>query len=326
MEGYVLHSYGPEKYLRHAVASALTIRRHDERRPIALYADDEQIALLRKTGLDGIFELLRILPAEHRSIVGFKHYLHRFSPFDKNLFVDGDMVWCKNPDPLWKQLSAFSYTATGVERADFFFGGPKGAGVIAHFIADRRRKTMRRFDVTYLPRIQAGMIYSGDTETTRQVCEEAASLLNRRAETHFGSRLHEGRNEESCEWSIALAMSRLDLPVFHWYQGQNTPQMDYVDGFVRHDRDFEKVSCLYNNDRFVHELRGIPNKMIRVLCIRFFSALPGKGDHMWITPYVLHFGWLRYKKTYSEFADLLWNRAVIKAKTETDPTPIPAHS
>lgn len=312
MEGYVLHTYGKGKFLRHAVASVVTIRRYDTLRPVALYADDEQIKILEEVGLDTLFEVLEILPPEHRSIVGFKHNLDRFSPFDRNLFLDVDMVWCRNPDPLWRQLSAFSFTATGLDRADFFFGAPKGAGVVAEIIFDRRRRTMRRFGVTYLPRVQAGMIYSADQAMTSRVCAEARSLLGRRSDTHFRSRLHEGRNEESCEWSLALAMARLDLPLFNWFQGQNTPQMDFIEGFVKHDTNFERVSVLYNNDRFVHGLRGIPNRTIRKLFIRFFSALPGKGDHMWITPFVLHFGWLNQKQPFLELADRLWDAAVSK--------------
>jgi hypothetical protein len=307
-EGYVLHIYGDEKYVHHAVASVVTLRRHDSSRPVALYATEAQIELLHETGLNRLFELLLSIPEAHRSIVGFKHHLHRFRPFEKCLYVDADMVWCRNPDALWSHLSGFTFTATGLERADFFFGAPKGVSIVGHVLADRRRRTMRRFGTTYLPRVQAGLIYSSDTEITRAVCTEASSLLARRSETHFGSRLKEGRNEESCEWSIALAMSRLDLPVFNWFQGQNTPQMDYVPGYVRHDTDFENISCLYYVDRFVHGLRGIRTPLTRKLLTRFFSSIPGKGDYMWVTPFILHFGWLHYKQPYYDLAERLWTR------------------
>ena len=100
MEGYVLHTYGTEKYLRHAVASVLTLRRYDAQRPVALYADPSQIARLREVGLDHLFAVLEELPKAHQSIVGFKHHLDRFRPFERNLYVDSDIVWCRDPGPL----------------------------------------------------------------------------------------------------------------------------------------------------------------------------------------------------------------------------------
>ena len=69
MEGYVLHTYGTEKNLRHAVASVLTLRRYDVHRPVALYADPSQIARLREVELDHLFAVLEELPKDHQSIV-----------------------------------------------------------------------------------------------------------------------------------------------------------------------------------------------------------------------------------------------------------------
>ena len=38
MEGYVLHAYGHERYVQHAVASVLTLRRYDPDRPFVQWA------------------------------------------------------------------------------------------------------------------------------------------------------------------------------------------------------------------------------------------------------------------------------------------------
>lgn len=310
MEGYVLNTYGDERYLRNAVASALTIRRYDSKRPIALFADEAQISCLRQTGLDDLFSKVEILPEAHRSIVGFKHHIYRFHPFDRCLFVDSDMIWCKNPDPLWRMFSGYTFTVTGTEKADFFFGGPKNAAVIADYVMNRRLRTMKRFGVTYLPRVQAGMMYSSDVETCRKVCEEARLFLEQRRDTHFRSRLNEGRNEESCEWSLALAMSRLQLPIFPWHQGQNTPQMDYIEDFIQYDQDFCQVSCKYFLDPKVNRLRGLPHRFPRDFGIWLSTWLPGRGDYMWITPFTLHFGWLPYKGVLENFANRLWEKAI----------------
>jgi hypothetical protein len=244
----------------------------------------------------------------HQSIVGFKHHLHRFMPFERNLFVDADMVWCRNPNPLWAQLQAFSFTATGLERSDFFFGAPKGIGVLGHFLGDRRRRTMNRFGLTYLPRIQAGMIYASDRETTRVVCESAATFLSRHEETHFGSRLDEGRTEETCEWSLAMAMSKHELPILPWLQGHSSPQLDFIEGLTDYDPNFEQVTVRYYSDRLVYSLRGIQNEALRDRLIAIASRLPGRGDYMEVTPFALHFGWLHHKQPFLAFSEVLWHR------------------
>jgi len=313
LEGYILHTYGDERHLRSAVASAHTIRRYDPERPIALYTDENQRDRLLETGLDHIFSPLVVIPEANRSIVGFKHHLYEFHPFSRNLFVDSDMVWCRNPDALWKSLSGYEFTATGQESADFFFGGPKDIRVITAYLSNRRSRTLRRFGVTYLPRVQAGMIYSGDFETCRKVCEEAQILLDRKDETHFQSRLSEGRSEESCEWSLALAMARMNLPIYPWRQAQHTPQLDYISGFVHHDSDFREVSCRYFNDPRLGRLREFPYPLLRDISIRLYSLIPGRADQMWITPFALHFGWLKYKPIFQAFADRLWTETVSAA-------------
>lgn len=309
-EGYVLHSYGPDRYVKHAVVSVHTLRRHDRTRPVALFCPEHHRALLERRGLDEHFDVLEDLPPKHQSIVGFKHHLHRFKAFDRSLFVDADMVWCRDPDPLWQQFSAFPFTVTGLQNADHFFGGPKGLGVVIDVLMGRRPRTLQRFGLTQLPRVQAGMIYAQDEACTQEVSETAAAFLDRADETHFRSRLDEGRSEETCEWSLALAMSELDLHVFPWLQGRNSPQLDYIDSLTEHDPDFEEVSYrLYTND-FVYSLRGIPNASLRETLLHLAEFLPGMGEYMELTPYVLHFGWMHQKQPFYDFAERAWSRLI----------------
>lgn len=314
-EGYVFHSYGAEQYVQHAVASVMTLRRYDTDRPVALYCPPRHRDLLRRYGLANVFQKIEVLPEEHRSIVGFKHHLDRFKAFDRSLFVDADMVWCRNPDPLWTQLSAFDFTATGLMRADHFFGGPKGAGVLVDMLLQRRRRTLRRFGLTNLPRVQAGMIYAQDDACTREVAETSSYFLDHSDETHFRSRLSEGRSEESCEWSMAMAMSKLKLPVFPWLQGRNSPQLDYIDGLTEHDPDFHNVTCQYYTTPFVYNLRGIPAAGLRDTLFSIANRLPGLGDRMKVTPYTVHFGWLHQKQPFYDFADRTWKRLVEERST-----------
>lgn len=307
-EGYVLHSYGSDAYVRHAVASVVTLRRHDTARPVALYCPPTHREELQRHGLAGMFTLIEDLPEDHRSNLGFKLHLHRFMPFERSLFVDADMVWCRNPDPLWTQLSVYPFTATGVERADFYFGGPKGLPVILDILRDRRYRTLRAFDLTYLPRVQAGMIYARDRAIVREVSDLANGFFARRAETHFRTRFLEGRSEESCEWSLAMAMSTLALPTYAWLQGHNSPQLDFVEGMTEYGENFTEVSCHYYCDRFIYDIRGIPNQRLRDFLIRLAGGVLRRRDMILVTPFVLHFSWLHAKESFHAFVQRTWVR------------------
>jgi len=308
VEGYVLHTYGPARYLRHAVASVATLRRYDATRPVALFCPRAHQEVLEHQGLTELFQHVAPLPPAHQSIVGFKHHLPQFAPFDRSLFVDADMIWCRNPDPLWTRLSTFAFTATGLPKADFFFGGPKGAGVLLDILLNRRGRTLRRFGLTYLPRVQAGMIYLQDRQVGEEVCRHARRFLDERTDTHFRSRLDEGRSEETCEWSLAMAMSRLELPIFPWLQGHESPQLDYIDSLTTHDADFYNVTCQYHTTGFVYGLRGLAQRGLREALIRGATRLPGCGDFLEVTPFVVHFGWLHQKEPFYTFANRVWQQ------------------
>lgn len=314
-EGYVFHSYGPDRYVKHVVASVSTLRRYDSERPVALFCPEHHRALLRRRGLDRYFDVLEHLPSEHQSIVGFKHHLDRFKVFDRSLFVDADMIWCRTPDRLWQQFSAFPFTATGLQNADHFFGGPKGLGVLYDMLLRRRQRTLDRFDLTALPRIQAGMIYAQDDDCTRRVVEAASEYLDRVDRTHFRSRLKsEGRSEETCEWSLAMAMRKYELHVFPWLQGRNSPQLDYIDGLVDHDPAFRDVTYRYYTSRFVYSLRGIGIPWLRNLLFGLAEAMPRMGEYVEMTPYALHFGWLHQKAEFYRFARETWRQLVQEAR------------
>lgn len=307
-EGYVFHSYGPERYLHHVVAALETLRRHDDR-PAALYAPEEHLDLLESTGLVERFAVLEVLPEAHQSIVGFKHHLHRFAPFERSLLVDADMVWCRDPDPLWQQLRAYSVTATGLDNADVFFGAPKGLGVVKDVVLRRRARTLRRFGLTHLPRVQSGMVYVADRALAQTVSERAQTYLAHQDQTHFQSRLNEsGRTLESCEWSLAMAFAALRLPLVPWHQGYQSPQLDYLAPSVTHDPDFEHVVVEYPADRTLRELYQLPDGLPRRALTGLVRRIPPKGDVLHVTPFALHFGWLRWKQPFEDYAARTWAR------------------
>lgn len=307
-EGYVYNTYGHPKYLRHAVASVVSLRRYDKERPVALACAEKHKRILEEHGLAELFDHIQVLPAKNASIVGFKHHLHKFMFFDKNIFLDSDIIWCKDPDTLWQSFKPYPFTITGTQISDNFFGGPKHIGVIADVLLRRRQRTLNHFGLSYLSRVQTGLVYAQDYNLTKRMCELSQDMLARRDETHFISRtLEEGRSEETCEWSMAMAMSKLDLPVYPWLQGHTSPQLDYISDYTSHDPDFEYVVCKYYCDRFVYNFRGIKTAWLRNLLTSIFSVIPGKGDYLETTPYCLHFGWYHQKQPFFEFAKRTWN-------------------
>lgn len=315
-EGYVYKSYGHPKYLKHVVASVSTLRRYDENRPVALVCTEKHRSILEKNNLTHLFDVIYDLHKEHTSIVGFKHNFYNYLFFDRTLFLDSDIIWCKNPDALWKSLQPYDFTITGNMIADNFFGAPKSGKVIIDVLLRRRQRTLKKFGLSYLSRAQTGMMYASDFTQTKKVCELAKDMLKQINETHFQSRIKEkGRTEESCEWSLAMAMAKLDIPVYPWLQGHNSPQLDYIEMLTEHDEDFEYVKCKYFSHRFVYSLRGLKKGWKKKLLMWFFSLYPSFGDYMMVTPYCLHFGWYHEKKPFLEFSERIWNR--LQSKNET---------
>ncbi|REL33306.1 hypothetical protein DYD21_11025 [Rhodohalobacter sp. SW132] len=307
-EGYVYNSYGNEKYLKYAVTSVQTLRRYDASRPAAIFCTEEHRKILDQPHLKSVFQHIFILPEQNRSITGFKHNICDFMPYERNIYLDGDIVVCRDPDRLWQTFSSYPFTATGNHSADNFFGGPKGVGIIKDMLLGRRNRTLKRFGLTYLPRIQSGVMYAADYNTAKAVSDKAKEMLYRKAETHFRSRTEEaGRSEESCEWSLAMAMADLELQIHPWFNSYESVQLDFIDDFTVYDSEFKSVSCLYYKKKFVYNFRGFPVRWLQKLLIQMFTILPGSGDYHYVTPYFLHFGWYHQKKPFFQLADQIWN-------------------
>ncbi len=307
-EGYIYTSYGHPKYLKHAVASVVTLRRYDETRPVALVCVEKHKRLLEEHNLTHLFDIIHVLNADRASIVGFKHNIHEFLFFKKNIFLDSDIIWCKNPDRLWQSFAPYDFTITGNQVSDNFFGGTKNIGILKDIILQRRRRTLKRFGLNHLSRVQTGIIYAQDYTVTKKICEISQVMLERKHETHFKSRVLEpGRSEESCEWSMAMAMSKLNLSVYPWFQGQESPQLDYISDYTEHDSNFEYVKCKLFCNKFVYSFRGLKWKGLRNLLTGLFSMIPGNSDYLYTTPYCLHFGWYHEKQPFYAFSNQTWN-------------------
>ncbi|MEX0720786.1 MAG: hypothetical protein WD059_08975 [Balneolaceae bacterium] len=307
-EGYVYVSYGHPKYLKHVIASITSLRRYDTERPIGLACTEKHRTYIIRNNLSHLFDVIHLLPEEHASIVGFKHNFYHYLFFENNIFLDSDIIWCKNPDSLWQSLKPFKFTVTGNLVSDNFFGAPKSIGVLKDILLGRRKRTLRRFGLTYLSRAQTGIMYASDYSLTKKACKLAGEMIKRQNETHFQSRKKEkGRTEESCEWSLAMAMAKLNIPIYNWFQGHTSPQLDYIEILTDHDSDFEYVKCKYYANNFVYSFRGLKSNFLKKVLINAFTLLPGKGDNMQVTPYCLHFGWYHEKQPFFEFSERVWN-------------------
>ena len=75
-EGYVYISYGAAKYLKHAVASVISLRRYDKERPVALICEERHKKTLESQNLTDIFDVIHIIAPKRASILGFKHNNH----------------------------------------------------------------------------------------------------------------------------------------------------------------------------------------------------------------------------------------------------------
>ena len=215
---------------------------------------------------------------------------------------------------MWKSFSGYSFTITGNQIADLFFGATKGVAILKDYFLGRRAKTLKNFDLTYLSRVQAGMIYTSDDNLAKQVCEQSKMFFDNRKETHFRSRIEEqGRNEESCEWSLAMAMAKLKLQVYPWLNGYESPQLDFIEDYTTYNQDFKEVECLVYSNRFVYDLKALKSKWLQTLLIKLLSLMPGKGDYLYVTPYCLHFGWYHQKEPLDKFSESCWHNLIKKS-------------
>jgi len=173
----------------------------------------------------------------------------------------------------------------------------------------RRQKTLKKFGLSHLYRVQTGIMYAADPGITEKVDRLAAGYLSKKDQTHFVSWTNEaGRSLESCEWSLGMAMSELKLFVYPWFNGYESPQLDFIDGLTKYDNDFRNVSCKYYCNPFMHGLRGIQPSKFRNFIKSLFFFLPRSDDHFWCTPYILHFGWSHQKSFFNAFAEREWER------------------
>ena len=115
-----------------------------------------------------------------------------------------------------------------------------------------------------------------------------------------------------------MAMSKLNVPVYPWLQGHNSPQLDYIEDLTEHDDQFQYVKCKYYNHEFVYSLRGLKSSFLRNTIIKASGIMPGMTDYLLTTPYCIHFGWYHEKIPFYKFAESSWLKLVANREPKND--------
>ena len=139
-EGYIVIATGGEYHSHLAANLALSIRRYDQKRGLAIVIDDaKQFNPYYKILFNSIIEKGDI---SSRIGTSLKLDLDHFSPFDRTLYVDSDSLLFRNPDPLWASLNGMSVAPSGYVSSD-----PEKKMFECHMNGKHSFKTVRELSV-----------------------------------------------------------------------------------------------------------------------------------------------------------------------------------
>ena len=139
--------------------------------------------------------------------------------FDQQIYLDSDILWCKHPNVLWKAFEPHNICAIGHPKAGGTFGYCYGKEYISNILLFKRKRTLRKFNLKGIPRISAIAIFSKNRDITASACQQARWFFTQKHLTHFnGGKNIRIDNEESCEWSMAMAWAKFHLSVIKFVQ------------------------------------------------------------------------------------------------------------
>lgn len=138
--GVITLGFGPEKYKRMATALARSIRLHDPELPLAVVTDD-----LDHPDLQANFDKLIAMDPAYGTGVQQKLSLDRYSPFGHTVFIDADCLVVRSLEPVFGLLGVVPFGVVGFPVIDGFYWAEV-------------TELMRRFEVPYIGRFNAGVI------------------------------------------------------------------------------------------------------------------------------------------------------------------------
>ena len=117
-QGYLIIATGPDQYLLGAVTAALSIRRYDLVREIALITDEASADRLPNP--HPFDHVIKIAEDENYFAYTLSFRTYELSPFDETIFLDADVLMLKDHvDQKWEIFEKYEF---GIEGQKIFSG------------------------------------------------------------------------------------------------------------------------------------------------------------------------------------------------------------
>jgi hypothetical protein len=172
-EGLITIAYGPTKYIRMARALALSYRRQNQLRPIAIVTDDSNTK-----DLENYFDVVIPLNPSYGVGVVQKLNLDHYSPFDETLFVDSDCLFYKSPERIWRLYASKDFTVRGWR---YLTGWTEYEKKSPYEFVRNTPDFLRQNNIRRLPHFNSGVFFFRKSETASNVFINARSVYEQRA-------------------------------------------------------------------------------------------------------------------------------------------------
>lgn len=111
-QGYITVATRRRKHLEMAVDLALSLRKHDATRAIAVVVDEANHSVLNRH-YPNVFDSVHVVPRELAFGYAPKLYVAEVTPFSQTLFVDADCLVLRSLEELWSALRPLDFTVLG---------------------------------------------------------------------------------------------------------------------------------------------------------------------------------------------------------------------
>ncbi|MBE8965183.1 hypothetical protein IQ277_02680 [Nostocales cyanobacterium LEGE 12452] len=156
--GIITYAYGASYYLDMAKSLARSLRLHSPNIPRAIVTDHENDKDLLK-----LYDCVINLKQEYGSNVKQKLHVYDYSPFEYTLCIDSDCIAVRDINFIFDDFKGRSFSVAGNE---YLQAGDKDKFIDVD-------DTLKRFNLTKLPRFNGGLYYFEKNDTTKAFFETA---------------------------------------------------------------------------------------------------------------------------------------------------------
>ncbi len=149
-EGFITIAYGAKEYIRMARAMALSYRRFNSSRPFAVVTDEGNIK-----NLSPYFDIVIPLKSEYGKGVVQKLHMDLYAPFEKNVFIDSDCLFYKDPELVWQSYNQGDFTMRGWR---YLTGYTEYEQKDPYLFLDDVAATLRKRNLTRFPHFNSGVM------------------------------------------------------------------------------------------------------------------------------------------------------------------------